>query len=111
MLNPSLAKVIGPPVTALMAGCKSTHDTGAGGGGGGGIGGGTGALTTSLPTTFRFVQVCVASRSTVLFWSCEAAVPAKVTVSPLTVRLKSRIEALSVKIGPAFEKSSDATAG
>src|ERR1700722_17585869 len=102
MLNPSLAKLIGPPVTALMADCKSTHDTGAGGGGdagggGGGIGGGTGAVTTSLPTTFRFDQVCVASCSTVFFWSCEAAVPAKVMVSPLTVRLKSGIEALSLK--------------
>src|ERR1700739_223449 len=113
MLNPSLAKLIGPPVTALMADCKSTHATGAGGGGGagGGIGAGTGALTASLPTTFRFDQVWVASCSTVLFWSCEPAVPANVMVSPLTVRLKSRIEALSLKTAPAFEKSSEATVG
>ncbi len=55
--------------------------------------------------------MCLASWSTVFFWSCDAAVPAKVMVSPLTVRLKSVIEALSLKIGPAFEKSSASTSG
>ena len=53
----------------------------------------------------------MAAWSILFFWSVEAAVPAKVTVSTLTVRLKSVIDALSVKIGPAFEKSSASTLG
>ena len=53
----------------------------------------------------------MAAWSIVFFWSVDAAVPAKVTVSTLTVRLKSVIDALSVKIGPALEKSSASTLG
>ena len=87
-LNPSVAKVTGPPVTALMAACKSAH------GAGPGVVGGSGGGRCGRPVNHKVVNDIqmrpgvLAARSIVFFWSVDAAVPARVTVSPLTVRVE-----------------------
>lgn len=78
---------------------------------GGAAGGGFGPLTSILSTTFTPDQAVAAACATADFCSIDAAVPIKITLSTLTVRLKSGMGALALKTGPAFVKSSALASG
>src|ERR1700733_14193152 len=91
--TPFCPKVMEPRAKVLIAAARLLHDDAAAVGGAGDVV----ALTLRLSTIFRLDQMRLASLSMVFFWSVDAAVPAKVMVSPLTVRLKSGIDALSEK--------------